>query len=98
LLFLPHSVFFFLRSLVSCASLLDQGTEKELRHRRPPARRRLCSPSYDIFTFITAAASPLLDITMGDWIFDYKLTAAPLPSLELRYAFPSLFFLSHAFL
>jgi hypothetical protein len=41
-------------------------------------------PSYDIFTFIAATAAPLPDITGGDWIFDCKLTAAPLPSLELR--------------
>jgi hypothetical protein len=84
LLFLPHSVIFFLRSFVSCASPPDRGTEKELHRHRPPARRCLCSPTYGIFTFIAATAAPLPDITGGDWIFDYKLTAAPSLPLKLR--------------
>jgi hypothetical protein len=84
LLFLLHSVFFFLRFLVSYASPPDRGTEKELRRRGSPARRHLCSPTYGIFTFIAASAAPLSDITGGDWIFDCKLTAAPLLPLKLR--------------
>jgi hypothetical protein len=39
---------------------------------------------YGIFTFLVAAAAPLSDITGGDWIFDYKLVAAPSPPLQLR--------------
>jgi hypothetical protein len=83
-LFLPFTIFFFLRSSVYCASPPDRGTEKERRRCRPSARRRLCSPTYYIFTFVAAAAAPLPDITGGDWIFDCKLAAAPLPPPELQ--------------
>jgi hypothetical protein len=38
----------------------------------------------DIFTFIAAIAAPLPNFTGGDWIFDCKLAAAPLPPLGLR--------------
>jgi hypothetical protein len=39
---------------------------------------------YNIFTFAIAIAAPLPYITGGDWIFDCKLTAAPLPPPKLR--------------
>jgi hypothetical protein len=57
--------------------------EKELPRHRPLAHWHLCSPTYDIFTFIAATAAPLLDITGGDWISICKLAAVPSPPAKL---------------